>query len=51
MARKLKGRLDSAGSCEGCGWDLDRFAQCTNVECDYLDESVGADESDDADEA
>jgi len=32
--RKLNGRHDSAGSCDACGSDLDRFGQCTNVECE-----------------
>lgn len=34
MERKMKGRHDSAGPCESCGWDTDKFAQCTNPECE-----------------
>jgi hypothetical protein len=33
----FKHRHDSAGECDTCGWDLDRYGDCTNTTCPVLD--------------
>lgn len=45
--RKMKGRHDSAGQCEYCGWALDQFGQCTNPEAEHDEDYYGYDVEDD----